>query len=122
MNGDLWHVKFVSPYSDKLVDRTKTLRVATTDPNEHCVYLARNLTGDFLNRVLIHELGHVTMISYDLIRDIHRMVYPEYWIEAEEWVCNIIADYGLKIFRAAYEVLGEQAWIYVPYELSRLVA
>lgn len=122
MNGDLWHVKFVSPYSDKLVDRTKTLRVATTDPNEYCVYLARNLTGDFLNRVLIHELGHVTMISYDLIRDIHRMVYPEYWIEAEEWVCNIIADYGLKIFRAAYEVLGEQAWIYVPYELSRLVA
>lgn len=41
---------------------------------------------------------------------------------AEEWVCNFIADYGLKIFQSAYEILGDQAWLYVPYELERLVA
>lgn len=38
------------------------------------------------------------MFSFDLLRDIHRMVHPEYWLEAEEWVCNFIADYGLLIF------------------------
>ena len=122
MNGYLWHVKYVKPFSPKLVDRTQNLCVATTDPNTKCIYLSSNLTGDFLNRVLIHELGHATMISYNLLDDIHRMVYQEYWVEAEEWVCNFIADYGLKIFRSAYEILGNQAWLYVPYELERLVA
>lgn len=122
MNGYLWHVKYVKPFSPKLVDRTRNLCVATTDPNTKYIYLSSNLTGDFLNHVLIHELGHATMISYNLLDDIHRMVYPDHWVEAEEWVCNFIADYGLKIFRSAYEILGDQAWLYVPYELERLVA
>lgn len=122
MNGYLWHVKFVHPYSNYLVDRTQHLRVATTDPTNYTVYLSRMLSGDYLNRVLIHELGHCAMISFDLLNDIHRMVKPEYWEEAEEWICNFIADYGLKIFSAAYSVLGERAWLYVPQELERLIA
>lgn len=122
MNGYLWYVKFVHPYSNYLVDRTRNLRVATTDPTNYTVYLSRMLSGDYLNRVLIHELGHCAMISFDLLNDIHRMVKPEYWEEAEEWICNFIADYGLKIFSAAYSVLGERAWLYVPQELERLIA
>lgn len=50
------------------------------------------------------------------------MVRPEYWIEAEEWVCNFIADYGMRIFYIAYQVLGDEALEYLPYELERLVA
>lgn len=122
MNGDLWRVKFVHPYSPKLVDRTQNYRVATTDPSTRCIYLSKDLNGDFLNRVLIHELGHATMVSYDLLQIIHQMVYPEYWMEMEEWICNFIADYGLQIFRHVYEILGERAWVYVPQELERLVA
>lgn len=72
--------------------------------------------------VLLHELGHVTMISYNLIDDIHRMVLPEYWVEAEEWVCNFIANYGSKIFAAAYKIIGRDAWMFVPYELEKLIA
>lgn len=122
MNGYLWRVRFVHPSSDQLVDRTGKLRVATTDPETRCIYLSSELTGDFLNRVLIHELGHCVMVSFDLLSDIHRMVKPRYWIEMEEWICNFIADYGLRIFSAAYSVLGKDAWIFVPYELERLVA
>lgn len=117
-----WHVVFVKPNSDLLVDRTGKLTVATTDPQTRCVYLSTNLNGDFLNRVLIHELGHCAMISYGLLDDIHRMVKPEYWIEAEEWVCNFMADYGVKIFSEAYRILGDDAWLVVPYELERLIA
>lgn len=117
-----WHVAFVDPSSGWLVDRTGNLTVATTDPHTRCIYLSTDLSGDFLNRVLIHELGHCVMISYDLLDDIHRMVYPEYWIEAEEWVCNFIADYGLKIFSEAYRILGDDAWLVVPYELEKMVA
>lgn len=123
MNGYLWHVKFVNPYSPKLVDRTETLRVATTDPNDLCVYLSEDLKGDFLMTVFIHELGHCVMFSFDLINEIHRMVYREYWIEAEEWVCNFIADYGMRMFKIAYSIIGNyNAWKFVPEELEKLIS
>lgn len=122
MNGYLWRVFFVDPDSDLLVDRTDTKTIATTDPETYCIYLSNALRGDLLNKVLIHELGHCTMISFHLLDDIHRMVKRRYWMEAEEWVCNFIADYGLRIFSTAYRILGEEAWIFVPYELERLVA
>lgn len=104
-----------------LVDRTGTRTVATTDPKTKCVYLSSTLQGDFLTQVLIHELGHCALVSFNLLDDIHKMVRPEYWIDAEEWVCNFIADYGLKIFSAAYSILGEDAWTYIPYELEKFI-
>lgn len=122
MNGVLWRVIFVSSTSSYLVDRTGSLRVATTDPNTRTVYLSNLLSGEFLVTVLLHELGHVVMISYDLLDEIHNAVQPEKWLEAEEWICNFIADYGRKIFAVAYKVLGDDAWRIIPYELERLVA
>lgn len=122
LNGYLWTIKFVSPNDPMLVDRTHTRTVATTDPTTGVIYLSYELQGDLLVRVLVHEIGHCAIFSFHLLDDIHRAVYPEYWIEAEEWVCNFIADYGLKIFAAAYSVLGNDAWIFIPYELEKLIA
>lgn len=87
-----------------LVDRTGELRVATTDPRLRTVFLSTELEGAFLYRVLFHELGHCAMISYGLLKDIHRMVHPNHWIEAEEWICNFIADFGPIIFTAAQDI------------------
>lgn len=50
------------------------------------------------------------------------MVKPEYWIEAEEWICNYIADYGTKIFTTFYIIVGDDAIRYVPRELNRMFA
>ena len=50
------------------------------------------------------------------------MVHPRYWLEAEEWVCNFIADYGMKIFSIAYNILGDRAIDVVPRELERMIA
>lgn len=122
MNGLRWHVLYVSPKSPLLIDRTGETRVATTDPKTHCIYLSSQLDGDFLNTVLLHELGHCVMFSYDLLKDIHRVVSPELWIDAEEWVCNFIADYGLKIFSIACETLGDDAWACIPCALERIIA
>lgn len=123
MNGYLWRVEIVDPNDPRLVDRTNQLRVATTDPKKFCVYLSSELQGDFLMTVFIHELGHCTMISFNLLDDIHRMVRPKYWIEAEEWICNFIADYGLQMFKIAFSVVGDYtAWTFVPQELERLVS
>lgn len=124
MNGYFWEIETVSPDSDLLIDRTGKKRVATTDPNTFKVYLSTSLltTKPFLNRVLVHELGHCVIFSYDLFDEIHKMVYPEYWVEAEEFICNFIADYGLAVFNIAESYLGDYAINIIPKELERLVA
>lgn len=54
---------------------------------------------------------------------LHSYKFEEsYWFEAEEWVCNFIADYGESIFGVAYSILGEDAWALIPYELEKLIA
>lgn len=123
MNGYLWQIKIVNPHNPKLVDRSRKLRVATTDPNDFCIYLSNELRGDFLITVLIHELGHCAMVSFNLIPEIHRMVKREYWVETEEWICNFIADYGMLIFKSAYSILDNyNAWMVVPKELEKFVS
>lgn len=120
MNGYSWRVCFVDGNDPMLVDRTGELTVATTDPTTLRVYISNDLDGSFLTRVLIHELGHCAMFSFGLLDDIHRMVQPRYWLEAEEWICNFIADYGMKIFSTAYRVLGDRAIEIIPYEIERI--
>lgn len=122
MNGYFWNVVFVRSNSPMLIDRTNTLTIATTDANTLTVYLSNKLRGDFLMRVFLHELGHCTLYSFHLIDDIHKMVYPEYWVDAEEWVCNFIADFGFKIFKTAFKVLGYDAWKLIPKEIEKMIA
>lgn len=122
MNGYLWRIEFVDPRSPMLVDRTGKLRVATTDPSQLTIFLSDDLDGGFLHTVLIHELGHCALFSFDLIDDIHHVVDPIYWYEAEEWVCNFIANYGKAIFQIARNFLGEDALYILPYELERIIA
>lgn len=121
MNGYLWRVKFVPMDSNLLVDRTNELRVATTDQRTHSVYISEELDGEFLTTVLLHELGHCVIFSYDLLDDIHSAVHPAYWMDAEEWICNFIADYGRQVFNVAHGILGEEVWTFIPYELERLI-
>ena len=104
------------------MDRTGSATVATTDPETLEVCVSSELSGPFLARVLVHEIGHCALFSFGLVDDIHRMVYPSRWVEAEEWVCNFIADYGWTVFSAAYAVLGEDALYVVPREVERMVA
>lgn len=122
MNGYPWKAIFVKPNDSMLVDRTGMLTVATTDPSTLTIYISKSIHGSFLARVLIHELGHCAIFSFNLLEDIHRMCYPEYWVEAEEWVCNFIADYGMAIFSTAYEILGPGAIQLVSSEIARMIA
>lgn len=119
MNGNIWTVHEVDPFDPMLVDRTNKLTVGTTDPISGRVYLSNELYGDFKTRVLIHELGHCALSSYNLLGDIHKVVYPEYWIDAEEWVCNLLADYGFQIFSIGYKILGDEAVWVIPGEFEK---
>lgn len=78
-----------------------------TPNNPRMNFVNRLLAGNpQLRRVLIHELGHVTLVSYGLLPELHRMVKSAYWVDAEEWACNWIADYGNMIFRKGSQILG----------------
>lgn len=96
MNGIQWNVCYVDPYDDRLVDRTGVSKLATTDPGTFCVYLSTELIADrwLWRQVVMHELAHCVMISYDLISTLHKYVKRRYWIVAEEELCNFIANYS----------------------------
>lgn len=101
MNGIVWGIRKVRPDNPVLIDRTGRLTVACTDPITKRIYISDQLYGNEYSKVLMHELCHCTIISYGLLDYIHKAVKPEYWIDAEEFVCNIIADYGLEMQKIA---------------------
>lgn len=122
MNGDLWRVQFVSSQDDVLIDRTGNRTLGVSDYSTHIISIANNLHGELLNRVFIHELGHCVMFSYGLLTELHRMVKKRYWVDAEEFVCNILSDYGQFVIGTARDILGNQ-FIYVsPVGMERMTA
>lgn len=122
MNGDLWRVQFVPPQDDVLIDRTGKRTLAVSDYSTMLISIADNIHGELLNRVFIHELGHCVMFSYGLLPELHRMVKKRYWVDAEEFLCNILADYGHFVIRTARDVLGNQFTYVSPVGMERMIA
>lgn len=112
--GDRWHVRRVGPDSPALVDRTGSRCLGTTDPSSMCVYVADTIKGDMLARVVVHEMVHALLWSTGLLSELRAMVKPWRRVEAEEWVCNLVADYGWAVFTQARAVMGSHALMYVP--------
>lgn len=102
--GITWTIDVVSPGSPFLIDRTNTRTVATTDPETKAIYISYDLSGDFLMRVLIHEIAHCVLYGCNLLVDIHRMTKRQCWIEMEEFICNIIANYLMEIYVTSNKV------------------
>ena len=124
MNGDLWRVQFVFPHDSVLIDRTGNRTLGVSDYSTHIISIANNLHGELLNRVFIHELGHCVMFSYGLLPELHRMVKKQYWVDAEEFVCNMLADYGCFVIGVAKDVLGKRRTFVIqpspPYDIGDL--
>ena len=122
MNGLRWRVRFTYPTDPVLVDRTGTLTIGVTDPQTMTIYLSNKLNGEFLTRVVLHELSHAMMYSYHYLDEIHRYCKKRYWIEMEELIANLIADRAYEIFQRAYDIVGDDAIRFVPYMLEQFVA
>lgn len=121
MHGYSWCVRFVPANSSELKDRSNKLRMATTDPSNYTICISANIPQDLLPKVLIHEMTHAVLFSYDLLPDIHRMVKKRYWVEAEEWVCNLMSDYAAKILCEASRVTETDIFEMIPREFERLL-
>ena len=122
MNGLRWRVRFTYPTDPVLVDRTGTLTIGVTDSATMTIYLSNKLRGEFLTRVVLHELSHAMMISYGYLEQIHRYCKKRHWVDMEELIANLIAQQAKEIFERAYDIVGDEAIRLVPYELERLVA
>ena len=121
MNGDWWSVRWTNPTDPILIDRTLRKTVAVTDPDTMTIYLSNELCGGFLTRVVLHELSHAMMVSYGYLDIIHKYCKKRYWIDMEELIANLISQQAKEIFERAYDIVGDEAIRFVPYELERLV-
>lgn len=122
MNGLRWRVRFTYPTDPILVDRTNVLTCAVTDPQTMTIYLSNKIRGEFLTRVVLHELSHAMMISYGYLEQIHRYCKKRHWVDMEELIANLIAQQAKEIFERAYDIVGDEAIRFVPYALERVAA
>lgn len=86
INGDIWEIIFVRPDSVELWNDNR-FTVGVTDRSTHTIYLSDEISGQFLEDVLRHELCHASMMSYG-----YDMSIPE-----EECFCQIIEKRGEEI-------------------------
>ena len=122
MNGDWWSVRWTAPTDPILVDRTNVLTCAVTDPQTMTIYLSNKLRGEFLTRVVLHELSHAMMISYGYLEQIHGYCKKRHWVDMEELIANLIANQAKEIFQRAYDIVGDDAIRFVPYMLEQFAA
>lgn len=97
INGIKWRITFVSIDSPYLSRSDGSRTVGMTDWNTCTVYLASNLRGAFLDRVLCHELCHCICFSYNIKMD----------IEQEEYLADWVSLYGRKVIELLDDLLGK---------------
>lgn len=84
INGIEWSVKFVHPMSKELLRSDLSRTVGVTDFPKRTVFLSNLLRGEFLRRVVAHELCHCYCFSNNCYID----------IEEEERLANWVSLYA----------------------------
>lgn len=84
INGIDWEIEWCSPTDDNLRRSDGSMTVGMTDNRTKCIYLSDRLSGEFLRKVVSHELTHAFCFSYNVLMD----------IEQEEFMADWISRYG----------------------------
>lgn len=95
INGLEWQIKRVNPYNINLYRNDGTLTVGMTDKNKQIIFINNLLQGKFLRKVLIHELVHAWMFSYNYFIS----------VKQEEFICDFIATNSDDILKQADELI-----------------
>ena len=80
INGIAWKVLFVPGSSTELLRSDGSRTVGMTSWVTRTIYLAQELRGAFLEKVLCHELCHVFCFSYGIMIDIRQEEFLADWI------------------------------------------
>lgn len=97
INNKTWEIVKISRQNPMLMRSDGSRTVGMTDRDTKRIYLADDLRGKFLDRVLCHELCHAFCLSYNVYMD----------IDTEEIVADFLATYGREVFKIADRLLIE---------------
>ena len=95
VNGQTWQIRAVRASDDRLRRSDGSITVAVADNNDKTIYISRSLHGEFLARVIRHELVHV----YSFENNLH---IP---IETEEIIADFMSLYGRDIVYLADSII-----------------
>ena len=87
-------MEFTNPRNPIFMRGDKTYAPGVCVNDTKTIYLANNLEGSMLKKVLCHEIVHAAMFSYN--------VYLS--LEQEEVIADIIATYGQEIITITNKV------------------
>ncbi len=102
VGGDVWAVLAVPPGDPRLVDRTGSPRLATTDPATRTVAVSSALRPPMLDRVLVHEMAHAATVSHGLLPSMPTGDR----VAVEEWAVGLVEGYGIEAAALASRALG----------------
>lgn len=97
INNKTWEIVKISRQNPMLMRSDGSRTVGMTDRDTKRIYLADDLRGRFLDRVLCHELCHAFCLSYNVYMD----------IDTEEIVADFLTTYGREVFEIADRLLIE---------------
>ena len=87
INGEEWRVALVSPFDPVLQRSDKSYALGVCDDVVKTIFINRELSQEYVEKVLCHELTHAAMFSYNI----------ELTIDQEELLADLIATYGEEI-------------------------
>ena len=87
INGEDWSIILVSPIDPNLQRSDKTYALGVCDDYLKTIFINKELSQKYIEKVLCHELTHAAMFSYNI----------ELTLELEEILADLIATYGQEI-------------------------
>ena len=106
INGELWQVRRVPSGDWRLIDRTGSERLATTDPATRAVYVNNGVMPPLLDRVVLHEVAHAITLSWSLLGRLRSEVPARSWVPVEEWAAQLVEGHAIEAIAAASRALG----------------
>lgn len=106
VNGQTWRVVRVPAGDPRLVDRTGTERLATTDPSGRAVYVNMRLVPPLLDKVMLHEVAHAVTVSWGLLPRLRSDALRGDLTGVEEWSAQLIENHAIEALDAARTALG----------------
>lgn len=103
LNDNLWQVMYVNPGNEQLKNSDGAYTLGVCDNNQKTIFINNSLPPEKEEHVLCHEITHSVCFEYDI-------VLP---IEAEERLCNFLADHGREII----SILDELLWV-IKYKIA----
>ena len=89
INGIDWTIRFVDSQSALLQRSDGSQTVGMADWSTKTIYLSDDLHGEFLKKVITHEIVHCVIMSTGIVMNIYQ----------EEELADFVATYGATVLR-----------------------